>query len=366
MEAQRSDGELVAAARAGSQEAFGELMARYKDAVFGLAFHRLGDFEEARDATQDTFVKAFTGLSKLRRPAAFPNWLCRIAKGTAVDCQRRRRRELPLASAESAVAGLANAADQAEQAARGSQVKHALATLAEPSRLAVILHYVDGYSHGEVAEFLGATPGAVKARLHRARSRLREELAEMVEDTLKRERPVLRCEASHPKHPNSRFTFTVDDVTEHDLRQRLTRRGYAIESIRLLTKRDLEADARRARRWKETLVQQAIRRALKERVTALKLTLPRPGTWMGIWHLEEGKWVRVARLANSGARGLEGLDRWTGERLWEGARDRLGQLAGLDLRPSAQQKGHLRFRYAGREHKLAVAFGRRSLVVTLR
>ncbi len=70
----RTDAELVKGALEGSGEAFGALVARYKDAVFGVAYHRLGDFEEARDAAQEALVKAFTNLSKLREPRAFADW----------------------------------------------------------------------------------------------------------------------------------------------------------------------------------------------------------------------------------------------------------------------------------------------------
>jgi RNA polymerase sigma-70 factor (ECF subfamily) len=361
----RSEDQLVAAARAGSQEAFGELMARHKDAVFGIAFHRLGDFEEARDVTQETFVKAFSGLRRLQRPAAFPSWLCRIAEGTAIDALRRRKRALPLASAEAAAAGLARSPDRTDEALLAAQVRQALATLTERTRLAVILHYVNGYSQAEVAEFIGANPGAVKARLNRARGRLRDELVKMVEDTLKKQRPVLRAEATRPKHPNAGFTFTADDVTEKDLRRRLTELGYTIKSIRLLTKHDLELDARKARHWKENLVRSAIRRALEEGASAVRFTLPATGTWMGIWHLKKGRWVRAARLAGSGGKRLEDLDKWTGERLWEGAQERLGQLAGPQPRAAARQKGKIRFRHAGKERELAVAFNRRSITIRL-
>jgi RNA polymerase sigma-70 factor (ECF subfamily) len=151
----RSDEELVRGAKAGSQEAFGELVARYKDAVFGVAYHRLQDFEEARDVTQEAFVKAFQGLETLRRPAAFANWLNRIAEGTAIDAVRRRRRELPLEAA-------GEVADTSDQDGDGvaEQVREALATLPEATRLAAILHYVNGYSHSEVAQFLDTTEGS--------------------------------------------------------------------------------------------------------------------------------------------------------------------------------------------------------------
>jgi RNA polymerase sigma-70 factor (ECF subfamily) len=179
MTGQRPDAELVEAARQGSEEAFGELLARYRDAVFGVAFHRLGDFEEARDVVQEVFVKAYLGLGALRDPSAFARWLYRIADGTATDAARRPRHEQPLTGAEIVP-------DRTQEAELAREVRELIARLSEPTRLAVVLHYVNGYTHAEVAHFLGTTPEAVKMRLSRARSTLREELTEMVGERIKR------------------------------------------------------------------------------------------------------------------------------------------------------------------------------------
>jgi RNA polymerase sigma-70 factor (ECF subfamily) len=174
-----SDGELVAAALEGSQEAFGELVARYRDAVFGAAFHRLGRFEEARDAAQETFVKAYLHLGDLRKRESFANWLYHIADGTALDFARRPRREVALESvAEGALTDNTNG-EHTEQSDLVLQVRDALSKLGESTRLAVILHYINGYSHAEVANFLGTTTGAVKTRICRAKSKLREEIEPM-------------------------------------------------------------------------------------------------------------------------------------------------------------------------------------------
>jgi len=180
---QTSDAELVGEALRGRGEAFGELVTRYRDAVFGVAFHRLGDFEEARDVAQEAFLKAYLSLADLRDPAAFASWLYRIADGTAVDAARRSRREGSLAEAEEVPAPQAATTGQSDIA---RQVQQALAGLGEQSRLAVILHYVNGYTHAEIARFLGATPQAVKTRLSRARGKLREEMAEMAGERIKR------------------------------------------------------------------------------------------------------------------------------------------------------------------------------------
>jgi RNA polymerase sigma-70 factor (ECF subfamily) len=177
----RSDRDLVARALEGDQQAFGVLVARYRSAVVGVAFHRTGSFEDARDIAQETFIKAFGNLPKLRKPESFASWLYHIADLTALSIARRPRREVPLPSVEA----LVSPAPQAEVSELTEQVREALAALDEPTRLAVVLHYIDGYSHAEVANFLGTTAGAVRTRVSRAKSRLREEIMSETERALK-------------------------------------------------------------------------------------------------------------------------------------------------------------------------------------
>jgi len=187
--ARRPDGELVAESLAGSHTAFGELVARYEDAVLGIALARLSGAEEARDAAQEAFIKAYLNLASLRDSASFGSWICRIAEGTALDFARRTRREMPLESDFSA----APAAHEAAESDVGVQMREALSRLSEPTRRALILHYVSGCAHAEVAGVLGTTPGAVRTRLSRAKARLRREMVAMVEDSVKATIAVFTC-----------------------------------------------------------------------------------------------------------------------------------------------------------------------------
>ena len=175
---------MIQAALGGCQEAFAALMARYKEAMFGVAFHILGDFEAARDATQEAFIKAYFGLGTLRQRERFSYWLYRITKGTALNLARGLRRELPSPSLSDCFETGPTPQERVEQAELARQVNEALGALSPPTRLAVILHYTSGYSESEVADFLGTSPTALRARLSRARSRLREEMVKMMGDTL--------------------------------------------------------------------------------------------------------------------------------------------------------------------------------------
>jgi RNA polymerase sigma-70 factor (ECF subfamily) len=149
---------------------------------------RLGGQEEAEDVTQEAFVKAFTRLDQYRGGGAFYTWLYRIALNGCADHLRRRQRRLPALSLadpllqepdrEPEAAG--PDADPARAAARrelARAVQAAVAALPEPLRLPVLLHDLQGLTEREVGVRLGCPEGTVKSRLHRARRRLREDLA---------------------------------------------------------------------------------------------------------------------------------------------------------------------------------------------
>ena len=93
--AERSDEELVRAARAGEMPAFEELVRRYQGAVYGLAYSICGEWASAQDLTQDSFLRAYLELAQLQEPARFAGWLRRIAFRTALNHLRARnaRRE---------------------------------------------------------------------------------------------------------------------------------------------------------------------------------------------------------------------------------------------------------------------------------
>lgn len=188
MRRELDDAELVAQVLRGDPEAYTQLVERYRDAIYGLAYHYVGDFEEARDLAQETFIKAYLHLPQLREPGKFGPWLRQIA---ANECQmhlRKRRDEVSLE--ELAARNEEPGTDgEAERIALRLMVQKALSCLSDASHLTVTLFYVDGYSYAEIASFLEVPVTTVKSRLRNARARLHKEMMQMVEETLKRERP---------------------------------------------------------------------------------------------------------------------------------------------------------------------------------
>ena len=180
-EAQATD--LVQRARRGERQAFGELVDRYRDMVYGFAYHLTGNFEDARDLTQDALVRAYVRLPQLREPARFAGWLRRIVSNLYRSSARRpAARTLPLEDGHG-VALEPSTAREIELT-----VQAALGSLREHDRLVLTLHYIDGHTQPEISQFLDTSASVVKTRLARARARLREELTEMVEDTLSTQR----------------------------------------------------------------------------------------------------------------------------------------------------------------------------------
>lgn len=169
---ERTDSEVVAAVRAGDRTAFAVLLERHERAVRVVA-GRLVGAGEAEDVAQEAFLQAYLGLERLRDPARFGSWLCAIAVNLAKMRLRSRKPVVPLADYPATDGGL----DSAEVS---ELVTAALDVLPQREREAVLLYYVEGLSSPEVAALVGARPGAVRVRLHRARGRLRARLGTLI------------------------------------------------------------------------------------------------------------------------------------------------------------------------------------------
>ena len=179
-EPEKSDADLVREALLGVREPLAELVRRHWDTAVFLAVRVLGSQELARDAAQEAAVAAMTDLERLRSPDRFGAWFCGIALNVSRRWLRQLRSEVPGVCPDRASLspGPAEAAEIADLAAR---VRGAVAALPAGQRNAVLLFYLQGLSHREVAEELGISVGAVKARLHQARAALAPRLAQMID-----------------------------------------------------------------------------------------------------------------------------------------------------------------------------------------
>ena len=188
--AERSDQELIAAALARDTAAFGELVARYQNRLFGALIHMLGSTEDAKDVAQDAFVLAFQKLATFRGDAQFYSWLYRIAMNAAVNF-RRKNRSLG-ASIEAAkervgleptdLRGDTSPDRPLEQTERQLLVRQALAQMTEEFRIPLVMAEMEEMKYEEIAALLNCPIGTVRSRIHRGRSELREKLRRLLKD----------------------------------------------------------------------------------------------------------------------------------------------------------------------------------------
>ncbi|HET6362467.1 MAG TPA: RNA polymerase sigma factor [Gemmatimonadota bacterium] len=160
--------EDVARAARGDPTAFERVYRRNFDRVHALARRMLGP-DEAEDATQEIFFRAWTKLGSYRGEAAFSTWLHRLALNMLI---RRASSVRRVARATISVADDAIVANAISLDMR-LDVDRALAALPPDLRAAVILHDIEGYSHKEIGELLGISLSAARMRLYRARLALR-------------------------------------------------------------------------------------------------------------------------------------------------------------------------------------------------
>jgi len=180
-----SDAALVARGRGGDVRAFDELVRRHQQTVYRLAYRLLGDREDAGDATQEAFVRAYENLPRFRADGNFRNWLLTIATNHCLSYRRyRRRREMaPLEEVTDARRPdwAAEEPDDPAQVTTGREsldrVKAAIAALPERQRAAITLFTLDNLTIAGVARVMRCSQGTVKATIHRARENLRRMLA---------------------------------------------------------------------------------------------------------------------------------------------------------------------------------------------
>jgi RNA polymerase sigma factor (sigma-70 family) len=174
------DADLVRMALLGAREPFAELVRRHQGTATALAARVLGSEDLARDAVQEAAVGAMTGLDRLRSADRFGPWFCGIALNVARRWLRQLRSER-LAAGPPQLADGAGPDELAELADLAARVRSAIAGLADGQRDAVLLFYLQGLSHREVAAELGISVGAVKSRLHQARAALAPRLAPLID-----------------------------------------------------------------------------------------------------------------------------------------------------------------------------------------
>lgn len=159
-------------AQKGNSQAFGSLVELYQRPVYNLCYRMLGNAEDAEDAAQETFFRAYKSLKRYDQTRSFSTWLLSIAAHYCIDQIRRRRfqvvsvEDLPYQDIPDSEPGIESSFTRKEERQRIRAVLDALEPI---DRAAVVMYYWYDFSYDEIAEALSLTNSAVKSRLHRAR-----------------------------------------------------------------------------------------------------------------------------------------------------------------------------------------------------
>ena len=183
-----SDHDLIEQAKQGDEDAFAEIVRRYKNPIVNYLYRFLNDYEEAVDLAQETFVRVYFAINRYHRGFAFSTYIYRIATNLAISEIRRRRRRRLLS-----LSGLfqSDYEETAEYQPRDERIlpdaelvddeqsrviAKAIAALPEKYRVAIILRDVQGRSYEEIAAIMELGLGTTKSRINRGRGLLREKL----------------------------------------------------------------------------------------------------------------------------------------------------------------------------------------------
>jgi RNA polymerase sigma factor (sigma-70 family) len=164
---------LIKGAQDGDEQAMSELITIHKGLVFTLIYRMTNDYEMSQDLSQDTFIKAFLNIHKVKGEKHFRAWLCTIARNIARDYLRKLKRK-PTISLEETNAPVAQS--DIKNTRRQIIIQDALARLNEHDRMLLTLAYFQGFKLSEVAQATKVSEKSIKVRLFRARQRLRKEL----------------------------------------------------------------------------------------------------------------------------------------------------------------------------------------------
>lgn len=182
------ESKLIQLAKTGSVAAFEQLVEAYDQKLYNMAYRMLGNREDARDMTQEAFLRAYRSLDGFREESSFSTWIFRIAKNACLDRIRKRSQvqavsiDEPIQTEEGQVqrelpSDLGDPEEYAEQQELSAVVHSALQELTDEYRTAVVLRDLQGLSYNEIAEVMEVSLGTVKSRIYRGRQALKEVLS---------------------------------------------------------------------------------------------------------------------------------------------------------------------------------------------
>lgn len=164
---------LVERAKEGDGRAFDRLMVETQERVLGLAWRLLGSREDARDASQEVYLRVYRHLGRFRSGQDFHAWLYRITVNVCRDAARKRRRTPPAPAQPPEPSRPAEAEEDLLGAERWNLLLEALASLPPKERAALVLRDLEGLTSEQVSRVLGSRPATVRGQIASARLRMR-------------------------------------------------------------------------------------------------------------------------------------------------------------------------------------------------
>ena len=152
-----------------TKEEFGGRVTALQNRLYRIARGYLQSEHDCLDAVSEAILKAWQKQSTLRDEQLFETWLVRILVRECINIQRKQKRVVPMETLPEEVA---------EQPSDNAELRHALDQLPQEQRVAVVLHYMEGYNVSEIATILHTFNGTITSRLHYARLKLRDLLKE--------------------------------------------------------------------------------------------------------------------------------------------------------------------------------------------
>ncbi len=181
MHTQTTDTDIISQVLQGNQNAYAMLVERYQNFVFTIVLRYVKSREDAEEIAQDAFIKAYRSLKDFKGAAKFSTWLYTIATTTCITFLRKKKLEIHsldneklFAIADNIDGGLS--ANSIEQKSRVNMVGEAIRLLNSDDAQIITLFYKGEQTLEEIAQILGIEANAVKVRLHRARTRLKEKM----------------------------------------------------------------------------------------------------------------------------------------------------------------------------------------------
>jgi len=188
-----SDNSLVKRARDGDFAAFERLFERHRQLVYRFAYQMASTRDDAEDVVQEAFVRAYQNLGRYRDEAKFTTWLLRIVTNLCTDMARmsQRRQTLEQQQATGSLLWMTQGdvddpIENLSQDMRAAALRRALNALPAHHRTVIVLRDLEEREYGEIAEILDCTIGGAKLRVLRARRALRDRIAPLLGDEVKK------------------------------------------------------------------------------------------------------------------------------------------------------------------------------------